>query len=257
VDPASGAIKDAPEGAGLANRFRGLEDLVEMLRDQTVLKCGVGIDQDAIDMWREHRIALCGRFDLGGIGASGTRTQGLQRLSESVMPGFQLAKSKKLSMSDWSQKPLTPKQLEYAAADAFAGVAVVSTLMSRPPPHAPSGDETPLPFFGDVDRLRQAILKRERPIIEIEERATRRRAAKKEIKACETVLDLALGQDEAATSLLDASSRRLRRELDKSPDIFKKRLLSARRVFGDTRPDFPMTTNEYQALGMLAHLADP
>jgi len=255
VDPSSGAIKDAPEGTGLANRFRGLEDLVEMLRDQTVLKCGVGIDQDAIDMWREHRIALCGRFDLGGIGASGTRTQGLQRLSESVMPGFQLDKSKKLSMSDWSQKPLTPKQLEYAAADAFAGVAVVSTL-NRSPPHA-LDDGTPLPFFGDVDRLRQAILKRERPIIEIEERATRRRAAKNEIKACETVLELAPGQDEAATSLLDAPLRRLRRELDTSPDIFNTRLLSARRVFGDTRPDFAMTTNEYEALGMLAHLTDP
>jgi ribonuclease D len=37
-----------------------------------------------------------------------------------VVPNIELPKSKKISMSDWSVAPLSEKQIQYAAADAFA-----------------------------------------------------------------------------------------------------------------------------------------
>ena len=45
-----------------------------------------------------------------------------------VVPNIELPKSKKISMSDWSVAPLSEKQIQYAAADAFAAHVLKSVL---------------------------------------------------------------------------------------------------------------------------------
>jgi hypothetical protein len=253
VSTTSGGVQDAPESAGTGNRFQGLDDLDEVLQDTRVLKAGVGINLDAIDLWREHRLAVAARFDIGGIGVprGGNRVQSLQKLAEMVS-GFTLHKSKTLAMSDWSAVPLTQRQLEYAAADAFAAASVVDTLARSPP----ASDGEPLPSFCDLERLRQAILERERPIEEIDERAARRRAAKLEMRARQAALDalaLSLSDDgvEDSQSPQVPVDKRLLRELREAPELFEAQLEEAQRIFWQTAPDRALSSDDFAALGML------
>ena len=145
-----------------------------------------------------------------------------------VIPEFELAKSKKISMSDWSVTPLSERQIQYAAADAFAAVAVVHTLVTSQPEHLqrPSDAAPALPCFGGegFERLCEALLARELPIEELEERATRRRAAKWEIKSRESILELAQGDAQAGTAL-DARSRKMWKEWETSPGVFHASLV--------------------------------
>ena len=131
-------------------------------------------------------------------------------------------------MSDWSVTPLSDRQIQYAAADAFAGVAVVHTLVTSNPEHLqrPSHAAPALPSFGGerFERLREALLARERPIEEIEARATRRRAAKWEIKSRELILELAQDDGQAGTAL-DAKSRKMWKEWETSPGVFNASLV--------------------------------
>jgi hypothetical protein len=85
----SGAVADVVPGggekqSGYVNRFRGMDELAAVLADTRILKAGVGVDLDCIEMWRAHRLAVAGRLELGGIGAPPRRRLGLQKLSEMV-----------------------------------------------------------------------------------------------------------------------------------------------------------------------------
>jgi len=42
------------------NRFRGMEELATVLANTRILKAGVGVDLDCIDLFRVHRLAVCG-----------------------------------------------------------------------------------------------------------------------------------------------------------------------------------------------------
>lgn len=68
------------------------------------------------------------RFDIGGIGSDSNRSRvGLQKLARAIV-GVEMVKSKKVSMSDWSQIPLTNAQLCFASRDAWAGAAVMENI---------------------------------------------------------------------------------------------------------------------------------
>ena len=68
------------------------------------------------------------RFDIGGIGSDSNRSGvGLQKLARAIV-GVEMVKSKKVSMSDWSQIPLTNAQLCFASRDAWAGAAVMENI---------------------------------------------------------------------------------------------------------------------------------
>lgn len=106
-----------------ADSVRGA--LIETLADPSVLLAGVGIDDDAIDMWQFWGMEVNGRVELGG-GASQRR--GLARLLADAT-GIALPKSASVQKSDWAASPLTEQQVMYAAADAWAGRAIYKRLV--------------------------------------------------------------------------------------------------------------------------------
>ena len=98
------------------------------LEDRSIIKAGVGIDDDAIELWQSWGLELNSRLELGG-GAS--NNVGLARLLNDAT-GITLVKSASVQKSDWSAA-LTDKQLAYAAADAWAGRAIYERLNELQP----------------------------------------------------------------------------------------------------------------------------
>lgn len=231
--------RGAPDG----HHLEGMKELAQLLQDRNVIKAGVGIELDAVDLYREHRLILSARFDLGGIGARCSRLpNGLAALSRLVVPGLELAKSRTITMSNWAQLPLSSSQISYAAADAFAAAAVVSTMLT-------SASATKVPFIADLSRLREVILSRERRIEEIEARATRRKAAKIEIKARETVVWNRKKKKNFDPMVV--SDPLVCEMWEESPLVFKAKLEEARRVFAETRPDSILSSDDFIALDMM------
>lgn len=116
---------------------RPIEDTVPMIQDvlanPSIIKAGVGIDLDMLELvryWESSNKDICGRFDMGGIGGSNGRTMSLKNLAKGIL-GVDLFKSKKLAMSNWGSVPLTSKQIDYAARDAWAAAAIVQELGRR------------------------------------------------------------------------------------------------------------------------------
>ena len=125
--------------------------LQEFLADPTVLKVGADIDKDALSLYQYNpKLVVKSRFDVGGIGiGSTTKTNannfrnnnnhnnhpqriGLEKLVRAAV-GVELSKNKRISMSDWSQFPLSGKQLSYASRDAWAGAAILANLAETYP----------------------------------------------------------------------------------------------------------------------------
>lgn len=103
--------------------------LVEVLASPDALMCGLGIDDDAIELWLHHGLEVFGRVELLSMpGAS--KGSSLAGLSESLL-GARLGKSKRLTMTRWDKRPLLNDELAYAAVDAWAGHACHGALLQR------------------------------------------------------------------------------------------------------------------------------
>lgn len=106
--------------------------LEAVLADENIIKAGVGIDEDMMELYQTWgRLEARSRLNLGGIGG-GNDMKGLKRLSKAILQ-VDLPKSKKLATSNWSNLPLSAPQLAYSARDAWAGAAIVEELMMRDP----------------------------------------------------------------------------------------------------------------------------
>ena len=154
-------------GSGPASALKPLQ---AMLSDPTILKVGAGIDEDMLELYRWGKsLNANSRFDIGGIGSnSKTRGRiGLEKLVREIV-GVELAKSKKIAMSDWSMIPLTDIQVMYASRDAWAGAAVMENI----------GKYDGL----DVDCIAQMLRGKERNMQEVDSRARLRKQAKLEMK---------------------------------------------------------------------------
>jgi hypothetical protein len=156
-------LQIAQEGYG---PYEGtVQFLQSIFSSPSLIFAGVGIDEDLIELhrWNEHifadlpppsssssssmtTTALPRRVDLGGMGgpvddgsnknnsnSKPTGTVGLQRLTRGVLGGLELEKSKRIARSPWADAPLTGRQLEYAARDAWAAVAIVHRLRHLDP----------------------------------------------------------------------------------------------------------------------------
>lgn len=109
--------------------------LEAVLSDEAIIKAGVGIDKDLIELCHAWGgLKARSRLNLGGIGVgpNGKETTGLKRLSKAIL-NIDLLKSRKLAAGNWNQMPLSDKQIAYCARDAWAGAAIVDELNSRDP----------------------------------------------------------------------------------------------------------------------------
>ena len=99
------------------------DSLINFLSDNTIIKVGVGINNDVKEINRVYGHATCGNgllyLDLAplvGLQWLAMRRAGLRTLTATVL-GCKLSKAQQ--MKNWEMKRLTLAMEAYAAADAF------------------------------------------------------------------------------------------------------------------------------------------
>ena len=105
-----------------------LKFLQPILSNPQQLKVGFGLKNDK-HIFHKKGIELESCVDLAkGFSHFGfTQQMGVQK-AVALLFGQYLSKSKKVGTSNWAQKPLTPQQISYAAADAYAALVVFLEL---------------------------------------------------------------------------------------------------------------------------------
>lgn len=108
-----------------------LKFLQPILSNQKQLKVGFGLKNDKC-IFHKKGIELESCIDLAkGFSHFGfTQQMGVQK-AVALLFGQYLSKSKKVGTSNWAQKPLTPQQISYAAADAYAALLVFLELRKQ------------------------------------------------------------------------------------------------------------------------------
>ena len=98
----------------------GLTDsIINLLSNVGIIKSGVAINQDLIELQQISNFEPAGFIDLGDIARSkGLPHHGLRGLAAYLL-NFRISKSGRTS--NWSANQLTKKQIKYAATDAWLG----------------------------------------------------------------------------------------------------------------------------------------
>ena len=100
--------------------------LISILGDETILKVGVGIKEDASKLTRHRELVCEGMIDIQKMLQT---TDGLKTLAKHFL-GIELEKDKSVTTSDWEiYFPLSSRQIEYAALDAWAGVKIYHAIV--------------------------------------------------------------------------------------------------------------------------------
>jgi len=95
------------------------ERLASFLSDEKILKVGVGIWDDMRDLGRLYPFEGAGAVDLGDLArALKLPTQGLRNMAANLL-GWRISKGSRCS--NWSLPDLSPRQIAYAATDAWIG----------------------------------------------------------------------------------------------------------------------------------------
>ncbi|KAL9332843.1 hypothetical protein ACSQ67_002453 [Phaseolus vulgaris] len=105
-----------------------------LLEDPTVLKVGVGIDGDAVKVFRDYKISVKGVMDLSlqaNQKLGGDHKWGLSSLTEKLL-SKQLKKPNKIRLGNWESHVLSKEQLEYAATDAFVSWYLYQAIKDLP-----------------------------------------------------------------------------------------------------------------------------
>jgi hypothetical protein len=111
--------------------------LADLLSDPRRIKAGVAIYDDMRGLSRMHPFTPAGVADLGLMARQlGLSTVGLRSLSANLL-GFRISKS--VQCSNWERDVLEPRQVRYAATDAWLGRELYLRLLSL-------GGLPPVPF---------------------------------------------------------------------------------------------------------------
>jgi ribonuclease D len=104
--------------------------LRRILADPDVIKTGVGLDFDIHELQKLSRFRAAGFFDLGNLAKqTGIRNHGLRGLG-AVFLGIRIPKG--AQTSNWARDSLTPKQVLYAATDAWIGRRLYLAMQKVP-----------------------------------------------------------------------------------------------------------------------------
>ena len=108
-----------------------LRFLAPILANPAQFKVGFGLKNDRI-IFHKQGIELDGIVELSKQFSSfGFKQQmGVQK-AVALLLGQYLAKSKHVSTSNWAARSLNPKQIDYAAADAYAALLIFNILKQR------------------------------------------------------------------------------------------------------------------------------
>lgn len=95
------------------------EGIASILGDAGIVKAGVSIVDDVRELQKQHPFQSAGLVDLGDVArALRMETQGLRNLAANFF-GWRISKGPQCS--NWSLAELTPRQVAYAATDAWIG----------------------------------------------------------------------------------------------------------------------------------------
>ncbi|XP_018784190.1 PREDICTED: exonuclease 3'-5' domain-containing protein 2-like [Bactrocera latifrons] len=104
--------------------------LCNLLIDRKVVKVGVGIKKDC-EYLEECDLPTKSALDLRFVAKlTGAKAQNLAEMYKAVVGGT-LTKDLQLIRSDWEADTLTPKQVQYAADDAKAGIEIYKALSNK------------------------------------------------------------------------------------------------------------------------------
>ncbi|XP_024368071.1 uncharacterized protein [Physcomitrium patens] len=107
-------------------------ELVNFLKDPSIKFPGVGIKGDALKLKRDWGLECNGAIDLTTLAASvlgrpELKAAGLKSLAKVVMD-YDMAKPKRVTMSNWAKPILDKVQVEYASLDAWVSYAIHQKL---------------------------------------------------------------------------------------------------------------------------------
>ncbi|GFU03400.1 exonuclease 3'-5' domain-containing protein 2 [Nephila pilipes] len=108
--------------------------LIEILRNEAILKVGVGIFEDTNKLFSDYCLEVRGFLDLRFLTKDMKELQGKNMSLQSlglVLIGVDLNKSKELRCSDWNASNLSEEQIKYAADDAIIAVKIFMELQRR------------------------------------------------------------------------------------------------------------------------------
>lgn len=99
----------------------------ELLADADIIKVGVGIGDDMRALGRVFSFDAAGVVDLASVAKKhGLPNQGIRSLAASLF-GWRISKGSQCS--NWSLRQLTPRQIAYAATDAWIGRMIYMRLL--------------------------------------------------------------------------------------------------------------------------------
>ena len=101
--------------------------LVDLLEDCDIIKAGVAINDDIRILDKLHHFSACSIVDIALIARNNSmENQGLRGLAACFL-GVRISKSEQCS--NWGAMDLTPRQIRYAATDAWASRAVYMRML--------------------------------------------------------------------------------------------------------------------------------
>ncbi|XP_030373583.1 exonuclease 3'-5' domain-containing protein 2 isoform X2 [Scaptodrosophila lebanonensis] len=115
------------------------KDLRELLEDDAVIKVGVVPQDDAMKLSHDYGVGVASTLDLRFMAVmAGHKPEGLGKLAKTHL-NIELSKHWRLACSNWEAKILQAAQVNYAANDALAAVAIFQKLFK---------DLEPRPMWG-------------------------------------------------------------------------------------------------------------
>ncbi|GFV45066.1 exonuclease 3'-5' domain-containing protein 2 [Trichonephila clavipes] len=105
--------------------------LIDILSNETLLKVGVGVAEDANKLFNDYGLEVRGFIDLRYLAKDLKELQGKNMSLKSLgveLLGINLNKSKELRCSDWNAPHLSEEQVKYAANDAIIAAKIFNVI---------------------------------------------------------------------------------------------------------------------------------